>query len=139
MASDEISVRLDEIAESLNRILEVAADLPVDGAPDVTGPFAGVTRAFKSQLNLVAAAAQHVANSDKIAIHDLADSVVTTVHDLESADKISATQATQLEQLLTVPETPPTTSSYTPVSAPAVASTPAAAASDSTATDWVSD
>jgi len=121
VASDEISLRLEEIVESLNLVLTVTEDLPPDAAvARVTGPAIGVTRDFKYQLANVATVARVAAQANKRQIRELADAVVTTVNEFEATDQISGTQADQLEaQLLTPEPTPVVTSThYTPAPSP---------------------
>jgi hypothetical protein len=121
VASDEISVRLDEIVESLNEILKLTDALPPDAAvARVQGPNVGVTRPFYRELARVALLARAAATKNKGDIADLARAVSTTVKELEEADRITGEQAQELEELLIASEQPPTagSQSYTPAPSP---------------------
>ena len=137
MASDEISVRLDEIVESLDQVLKLTEDLPPNSAVGrVTGPAVGVTRDFKYELTAVAYLARAMAEHNKQQIRELADAVVKTVNELEAADKISASQATQLENLLTEPAIAPAPTSAAAPATPATTPTPSNPPSDGSRTAW---
>ena len=124
MASDEILVRLDEIVEALNQVLKVVEELPTDAsASKVDGPATASSRDFKLRLFASAMVARQTAPTHKTYIHDFAATVASTVKELEEADRISAAQADNYEERLTVENRTPTPGSnhYTPGSSSSTA------------------
>lgn len=103
MASDEISVRLDEIVESLNDVLKVTEKVPADIFDvNVQGLNQGVVRDFRQRLGNVVVAAVLAARKEQEKIRKIAEQVALSVKELEEADRISGAQADQYEAQLTV-------------------------------------
>lgn len=126
MASDEISVRLDEIVESLNEILKLTDALPPDAAvARVQGPNVGVTRPFYRDMYAVALFARTTAAKNKQELRRLAEAVATTVRELEEADRVTSEQANAWTESLVPSAQEPVigSNSYTP--SPSTSPTPA--------------